>query len=78
MPKLKARSFQAGQISLHYKQWAELTYGMEILRLVCGAKIDFVNEPPTQLSYPHNSISHNHANTVKQEIKSLIQKKVIT
>ena len=46
--------------------------------MVCGAKIDFVNEPPNQLSYPHNSIGNNHANSVKQEIESFIQKRVIT
>ena len=76
--QLKAKSFQAGQISLHYKQWAELTSDPEILQVVCGAKIDFVNEPPNQLSYPHNSIGNNHANSVKQEIESFIQKRVIT
>lgn len=79
IPSLQAKAnyFQAGQISLHYKQSAELTSDPEILQTVSGAKIEFHNGPSAQLSYLHNSISKDHDNSVKQEIQSLIQKRVI-
>ena len=73
----RVKNFQAGQISHHYKKWAELTSDRNILQLVKGSLIDFINDPPVQSSYPHNSVNRDHLAAVSLEIKSLPTKKVI-
>ena len=62
---------------MYYKKWAELTSDKEILQTVIGTTIEFVQVPPIQISHPHNSICKDHADLVKIEIKSLIEKKII-
>ena len=70
IPYLQSRafSFQAGQICLYYKKWAEFTSDKKILQTVKGATIEFVKVPPIQMSIPHNSICKDHADLVKIEM----------
>ena len=73
----RVKNFQAGQISLHYEKWAEITCDCNILELVKGSQIEFIKDPPIQSSYPYNSVNRDHLEAVRFEIKSLLTKKVI-
>ncbi len=76
IPYLKGEvhSFRIGQLSLFRHKWERLTTDENILQTISRR---FISNPPTQVSYPPNSIPHNHASLVDREIKSLIDKGVI-
>lgn len=74
----KACLFWEKQISLNYQKWTELTSDIEILQTVKDAKIEFVIDPPTQLSYPHNSVCKDNATSIAQAIRSQVDEKIIT
>ena len=70
-----ASCFQAGQLSLHYERWADLTSDPEILQSAKSSTIDFTDDPPVQM-YPHNSIGKDHITALETEINSLLEKRV--
>ena len=79
IPYLKAKvlSFRGGQLSLFHHKWTSLTSDVNILQTISGDCIEFISIPPTQVSYPPNSIPRDHASLVDREIKSLLDKGVI-
>ena len=74
--RLKAQSFKAGQVSLFYEKWMQLTSDPHILRTIVGETTEFSSHPIHQ-SYPPNSICKDHATLVEAEICSLKEKAVI-
>ena len=79
LPYLKAKvhSFRGGQLSLFRHKWERLTTDNNILQTISGDSITFISNPPTQVSYPPNSIPRDHASLVDREIKSLLDRGVI-
>ena len=75
--KTKVQSFRGGQLSLFRHKWEKLTTDANILQTISGDCIKFISNPPTQVSYPSNSIPRDHASLVDREIKSLLDKGVI-
>ena len=74
--RLKVQSFRAGQVSLFYEKWMQLTSDPHILQTIAGETIEF-SSYPIQLSYPPNSICKDHVALVEAEIYSLKEKGVI-
>ena len=68
--------FRAGQVSLFYEKWMQLTSDLHILQTIAGETIEF-SPYPIQLSYPPNSICKDHVALVEAEIYSLKEKEVI-
>ena len=74
--RLKVQSFRAGQVSLFYDKWMQLTSDPHILQTIAGETIEF-SSYPIQVSYPPNSICKDHVALVEAEIYSLKEKGVI-
>ena len=74
--RLKVQSFRAGQVSLFYEKWMQLTSDPHILQAIAGETIEF-SSYPIQLSYSPNSICKDHVALVEAEIYSLKEKGVI-
>lgn len=68
--KTKVQSSRGGQLSLFRHKWEKLTTDANILQTISGDCIKFISNPPTQVSYPPNSIPRDHASLVDREIKS--------
>ena len=73
----KAQSFQAGQLSDYYSAWSELTSDQNILDIISGDTIEFIADPPSQVSYSPNFICRDHIEQANDEIQSLLKKGVI-
>ena len=73
----RVKNFHAGQISLNYEKWAEMTCDCNILEVVKGSQKEFIKDLPIQSPYPHNSVNRDHLEAVRFEIKSLLTKNVI-
>ena len=73
----KVRTFSAGCISQAYPEWSLLTSDPEVLQTVEGMHIDVISSLPntTPFQYSFNEVETEF---VHNEIKNLIQKKVIT
>ena len=56
--------------------WERLTSDASILEMIFGYCIEFLSDPPSQVSHPGNSAPRNHASLVDKEIKSLLDKGV--
>ena len=69
--------FKGGQLAYFHKEWERLTTACNILQTVSGDCIEFISNPPTQMSYPPNSISKDHKILAKAEIENLLEKGVI-
>ena len=70
--------FEAGRISLCVEEWAKITSDPVILSHVRGLKLEFDGDPSIQ-AYPMPEIrfSEQELNFVRQEIATLLNKKVI-
>ena len=75
--RAKVNSFKGGQLSSFHHKWERLTSDASILQIISGDRIEFLSDPPSQVSYPPNSIPRNHMSLVDKEIKSLLGKGVI-
>ena len=58
-------------------KWERLTSDASILQIISGDCIEFISDPPSQVSHPPNSIPRNHMSLVDKEIASLLDKGVI-
>ena len=75
--RAKVSSFKGGQLSSFCHKWERLTSDASILQIISGDCIEFLSDPPSQVSHPPNSIPRNHMSLVDMEIKSLLDKGVI-
>ena len=75
--RAKANSFKGGQLSSFCHKRERLTSDASILQIISGDCIEFLSDPPSQVSHPPNSVPRNHASLVDKEIKSLLDKEVI-
>ena len=57
--------------------WERLTSDASIFQIISGDCIEFLSDPPSQVSHPPNSVPRNHVSLVDKEIKSLLDKGVI-
>ena len=74
--RAKFNSLQGGQLSSFSHIWERLTSDASILQMISGDCIEFLSDPPSQVSHPANSVPRNHASLVDKEIKSLLVKGV--
>ena len=75
--QVKAKHFQAGQITGHIEQWRKLTSDPEILETVAGQSIEFT-QTPVQIKPPFQpKWSQEEAQFIDSEIFSLLGKGVI-
>ena len=75
--RAKVNSFKGGQLSPFCHKWERLTSDASILQIISGDCIEFLSDPPSQVSHPPNSIPRNHITLVDREIKCLLDKGVI-
>ena len=75
--RAKVNSFIGGQLTSFYRKWERLTSDASILQIISGDCIEFLSDPPSQVSHPPNSVPRNHTSLVDKEIKSLLEKGVI-
>ena len=54
-----------------------LTSDASILQIISGECIEFLSDPPSQVSHSPNSVPRNYASLVDKEIKSRLDKGVI-
>ena len=64
-------------MSFFCHKWETLTSDASILQIISGDCIEFLSDPPSQVSPPPNSLPRNHMSLVDKEIKSLLDKGVI-
>ena len=57
--------------------WERLTSDASILQIISGECIEFLSDPPLQVSHPPNSVPRNHVSLVDKEIERLLDKGVI-
>ena len=74
--RAKVNSFQGGQLSSFCHIWERLTSDASIIQMISGDCIEFLSDPPSQVSHPPNSVPRNHASLVDKEIISLLDKGV--
>ena len=75
--KKKVCFFKAGQIANDIEFLKQNTSDNTILQIVKGDIIDFQQDLPVLMSYPHNSVSEKHVQLIAQELQSLFEKQVI-
>ena len=75
--RAKVNSFKGGQLSSFCHIWERLTSDASILQIISGDCIEFLSDPPSQVSHPPNSVPRDHVSLVDKEIKSLLDKGVI-
>ena len=75
--RAKVNSFKGGQLSSFCHIWEKLTSDASILQIISGECIEFLSDPPSQVSHPPNSVPRNHVSLVDKEIKRLLDKGVI-
>ena len=73
----KVSRFTGGQLCNYLQQWKILTSDQNILQIVEGDQIDFINAAPKRSLCPKNFILLENHTQICQEITSLVNKKVI-
>ena len=64
-------------MSSFFHIWEKLTSDASILQIIPGDCIEFLSDPPSQVSQPPNSVPRDHVSLVDKEIKRLLDKGVI-
>ena len=73
----KVKCFRGGQLSLHLKDWKELTSDKKILEIIKGDIIEFENVPIVRHNAKNASFTEEENEYVKSEILKLLSKSVI-
>ena len=73
-----ADEYSAGNCANHIDEWEKLTSDQEILQMIKGDIIDFIEEIPVQNHRSYNiNMSKEDKKLVRKEIKKLLKKKII-
>ena len=73
----KVNNFRGGQLQKHVRQWRKLTNDQNILSIISGDKIEFVDAPRTQHKARSPKFSDEEINLIKDEIDKLHTKGII-
>jgi len=58
--RVKVNSSKGGQLSSFCHRCERLTSDASVLQIISGDCIEFLSDPPSQVSHPPNSIPRNH------------------
>ena len=73
----KVDNFKGDQLEKHVRQWRKLTNDPNILLIISGDKIEFVDAPRIQHKARSPQFSDEEINWIKDEIDKLLTKGVI-
>ena len=73
----KVNDFRGGQLEKHVRQWRKLTNDPNILSIISGGKIEFVDAPRIQHKARSTKFSDEEINLIKDEIDKLLTKSII-
>ena len=73
----KVNIFRGGQLEKHVRQWRKLTNDPNILSIISGDKIEFVDAPRIQHKATSPKFSDEEINFIKDEIDKLLTKGII-
>ena len=73
----KVDNFRGDQLEKHVRQWRKLTNDPNILLIISGDKIEFVDAPRIQHQARSPQFSDEEINWIKDEIDKLLTKGVI-
>ena len=75
---LEVLKFEGGIIAKHIEQWRKLTSDDEILNIIAGDTISFVQEPPVKHKAKLCNVALENKKLIDLEIKDMLGKKIIT
>ena len=75
--KTKAKNFKGGQLCLHLNAWQRLTSDKNILDIIEGDKIEFINEHPIRHTAINPIFSERERKLIHKKINDLLQKGII-
>ena len=73
----KVNSFHGGQLLHHLKEWKTLTRDPNILSIISGDDIKFIEHPPVQYHVNNAKFTSEEQKMLKSEIEKLLLKGVI-